>query len=239
MSREQNKRNAIVGGATAAGMGAGAAAGYQAAKPVASRVNRSYLLHATDKGNAKIAEINAGFPKGYEAMHQKHFTVDQLAAYPEAKSHMKLLSRRSKRAGMIAGATIGGTLALEGARHFTKKKEVKKNSRLSAFGVEHISKRSAEYEKNKKYGDISRNIAIGAAGAGTASFGVDAARLISANKEVFRAAKAGEDTSAIPRVRPKYLSKPVRSVALPVGIGALVANRAHRKKQREIADKSL
>ena len=239
MSREQNKRNAIVGGATAAGMGAGAAAGYRIAKPIGDKKAGTYVADSVSRYNSHVRRINGQIPEGLDTLRAKSISPAQLMAHKDVKDQMKTIARTPKRTGMIAGAAIGGTLALEGARHFTKKKEVKKNSRLSAFGVEHISKRSAEYEKNKKYGDISRNIAIGAAGAGTASFGVDAARLISANKEVFRAAKAGEDTSAIPRVRPKYLSKPVRSVALPVGIGALVANRAHRKKQREIADKSL
>ena len=120
MSREQNKRNAIVGGATAAGMGAGAGLGYVAGdKRAKSATTSAYNRVAGTK--LSYDDVNAKFKELGPLIEEKH----------------QLGLRRYKRSGMIAGATIGGTLALEGARHFTRKKEVKKNSRLSAFGVEH------------------------------------------------------------------------------------------------------
>lgn len=138
-SREDNKRNAIVGGATAAGMGAGAGVGYLAGDQYGKRTS-------TRLYNKTVTSLT-----GNESKLSPKQVRGQMKTHGLEGKYLKAL-RHSKGIGMVAGATIGGTAALEGARQLTHK-EVKKMSRLSAFGVEHISK--SEFREIKRVG--SRN----------------------------------------------------------------------------------
>ena len=109
---DDNKRKAIIAGGSVAGAGAGGAIGYKV-----GTTNGAQQWYARTKSRMS----SAGKPLSDADMSNMPSKVS-----PEARKKMLAAGVKAKqaggRAGLITGATLGGALGLETARHFTKKK---------------------------------------------------------------------------------------------------------------------
>lgn len=107
---------------------------------------------------------------------------------------------------------------------------------ISAFGVIHKSSKE-EYERNKRKGNIARNVALGSLGVGLVNGGVASGRVANSNRKFFE--ELANDKSG-KLVAPKL----PKGAAIHGGVGwgafgglgaGLVANRVYRRRQKKHA----
>lgn len=115
---------------------------------------------------------------------------------------------------------------------------------ISAFGVEHLSKRfdprPSSAEQAEKRGDVSRNAAFAATGAGVANMAIDMKRRDKANPGwIFNAMSADMAKQPRPAYKTPRGSKAAAVVGTGLGgtvIGGIGYNRYNRYKQKRLKD---